>query len=276
MVSTKRLLVVAVVAIVVIAPLAVFAVLFFPPDFMYSHYSSYSYTTSVSTNTTVEDATFLLPFPRGSDVGSNLTGNLWIYGDDGDRITDWEPEVVDTARGPMLRLHADRLAGEDRYVLWTYAPNGSVVDRREIGPDEIPEDMTNRELVPEPTTYSIAWQVTVDREIETRHPIGNGTFLAPVDDVYRTDCRNPWDESDSCANFTSAASVTFDGAASTRVTVGEARFEGWNEWGFWLSNSFNTFEATTSPAVYTDGRQGWTVVDGRLHAGMGRYDGPSR
>lgn len=76
-------------------------------------------------------------------------------------------------------------------MLWTYAPNGSVIDRREIGPDEIPEDMTNKELVPEPTTYSVSWQVTVEHDIDTRYPIGNGSFIAPVDNVATVDCRDP-------------------------------------------------------------------------------------
>ncbi|SEO68961.1 hypothetical protein SAMN04487948_104189 [Halogranum amylolyticum] len=276
MVSSKRLLVLAVVGLVALAPLAAFAFLLFPPDFAYSHYSSYSYTTSVSTNATVENATLLLPFPQGEDVEADLSSNLWLYDDDGNRLTDWDASVVETARGPMLRLHADRLVGEDRYVLWTYADNGSVVDRREISRDEIPEEMTNRELVAHPTTYSISWQVTVDHDIETRDPLANGTFLAPISDATTVDCRAPWSETDNCARFASTVSATYETDGPATVTVGEIRFEGWNEWGFWLSNSFNTFEATTTPAVYTDGRRGWTVVDGELHAGMGRYDGPSR
>jgi hypothetical protein len=276
MVSTKQLLVLGIVALVVLTPLAVLAVLFFPPGFVYSHYSSYSYTTSVSTNATVDNVTLLLPFPTGEDVESNLSATLWIYDDDGNRLTDWETRVVDTARGPMLRLHTDRLVGEDRYVLWTRAANGSVIDRREIGPDEVPTNMTNRELVSDPTTYSIGWQVTVDHDIETRDPLGNGTFVAPIDNVTPADCQYGWSETDICSGFTSVVSATYDAEGPTTLTVGEIRFEGWNEWGFWLSNSFNTFEATTTAAAYTDGRQEWTVVDGHLHAGMGRYDGPAR
>lgn len=276
MVSSKRLLVLAVVGLVVLAPLAAFAFLLFPPDFAYSHYSSYSYTTSVSTNATVENVTLLLPFPQGEDVEADLSSNLWLYDDDGNQLTDWDAAVVETPRGPMLRLHADRLVGEDRYVLWTYAENGSVVDRREISRDEIPEDMTDRELVADPTTYSVSWQVTVDHDIETRDPLANGTFLAPIADATAVDCRGPWSETDNCARFASPVSATYETDGPTTVTVGEIRFEGWNEWGFWLSNSFNTFEATTAAATYTDGRQKWTVVDGQLHAGMGRYDGPAR
>ena len=275
MVSSKQLLAVAAVAVVVLSAVTVFAVLFFPPDFLYSHYSSYSYTTSISTNATVENATVLLPFLAGADVDRDLEGRLWLYDDEGNEITDWDAAVVDTAHGPMLRVHADRLVGEDRYVLWTYAPNGSVVSREEIGPDEIPEDMTDRELVPDPTTYSVAWQLAVDHDVETRDPLDE-TFVAPIANATSVPCEAPWDETDSCATFTSQVSASYVADGPATVTVGEIRFEGWNEWGFWLSNSFNAFEATTSPAVYVDGRQGWTSVDGELHAGMGRYDGPAR
>jgi hypothetical protein len=274
--TSKRLLVLAVVLLAFTVPLAFFGFLLFPPDFAYSHHSSYTYTASVSTNSTVENATILLAFPAGADIGPDPTANLWTYDDDGEQVTDWETAVVDTPRGPMLRLHTDRLVGEDRYVLWTYAPNGSVVDRREVGPDEIPEDMTDRELVPAPTTYSVAWQVTVDHDIETRYPVGNASFLAPVDEVRSVDCREPWRDTETCTAFTSVASATYESDGPVTVTLGEVRFEAWNEWGFWLSNSFNAFEATRTPAVYTDGRQGWTVVDGQVRAGVGRYDGPSR
>jgi len=273
---SRRLVVLVVVGLVALAPLAGLGLLLFPPDSFYDHYSSYSYTTSVSTNETVENVTLLLPFPAGEDVGTDFESDLWIYDDNGTRITDWETAVVETERGPMLRLHTDRLEGRDRYVLWTYTDNGSVRSREEIGPDELPEDMTDRELVPDPTTYSISWQVTVDRDIETRYPVGNGTVLAPVDDVRETDCERPGTEDDRCSQFTSVVRASYESAGPATVTIGGIRFDGSNEWGFWLSNNFNAFEAETTPATYTGGRQGWTVVDGDLHAGMGRYDGPRR
>jgi hypothetical protein len=273
--SSKRFVVAVVVLLVVLAPLAGLAFLLFPPDFAYSHYSTYSYTTSITTNGTVENATILLPYPDGPDVDAP-PADLWIYDDDGTRITDWNATVVQTVHGPMLQLRVDRLVGVDRYVLWTYAPNGSPLDRQVVGPGDIPDDMTNRELVPDPTRYSVTWQVSVDHAIETRTPVGNGTFLAPVADVSTVDCRDPWDDSETCGNFTTVASATYDAATPVTLTLGAVQFEGWNEWGFWLSNSFNTFEATTDAVVYTDGRQGWSVVDGRMRAGVGRYDGPKR
>ena len=72
------------------------------------------------------------------------------------------------------------------------------------------------------------------------------------------------------------AAATYETPNQATVTIEEIRFEAWNEWGFWFSNSFKTFEATTSPAIYVDDRQGWTHLDGHLHAGIGRYDGPKR
>jgi len=89
-------------------------------------------------------------------------------------------------------------------------------------------------------------------------------------------CPCAWDSSDTCWDFATVAAAAYESLNQAIVTIDEIRFEGWNGWGFWLSNSFNTFEATTAPAGYVDGRQGCTHLDGHLHAGMGRYDGPSR
>jgi len=111
MITSKQLLILAVVGLVALVPLALLAVLFFPPGFMYDHYSSYSYTTSISTNATVENATVLLPFPAGDDVGTDPTSDLWIYDGEGNQITDWDAAVIDTIHGPMLRLHTDQLVG---------------------------------------------------------------------------------------------------------------------------------------------------------------------
>lgn len=99
MVSSKELLVLGLVALVVLVPIAAVGFLFFPPDFAYSHSSTYSYTTSVSTNTTIENVTVHLPFPAGADVEDDPTSNLWIYDDAGNQLTDWETEIVQTARG---------------------------------------------------------------------------------------------------------------------------------------------------------------------------------
>jgi hypothetical protein len=276
MISRTQLLVLGFALLVILLPFAAVGFLFFPPDFAYSHTSTYSSTTSISTNTTLQNVTVYLPFPAGADVDENATSNLWIYDDNGTEITDWNTTIVQTAHGPMLRVHVDRLVGEDRYDLWTYAPNGSVIGHDEIGADEIPADMTDKELSPDPARYSISWQHSVDHDIETRTPIGNASFIEPISDVNSADCQYVWDDSDTCWNFSTVVSATYESPDQSTVTIEEIRFEAWNEWGFWLSNSFNTFEATTSPAIYVDGRQGWTYLDGHLHAGMGRYDGPSR
>lgn len=274
MVSRKVLLVLLVAGLVALVPVAGVALLLAPPAFMYSHYNHYDYTTSISVNGTVENVTVYLPFPTQATNGSTVE-NLWIYDHDGTQLTDWEARVVDTPRGRMLALHVDRLEGADGYVLYTYAPNGSLVDWQRIGPDEIPADMTNKQLVADPTTYSISWGGNVEEAIETRYPIGNGSFIVPATNVTRVGCTDAWGETDTCFTFDSTVYATYEADGPTTVTVGTITFDGWNEWGFALSNSFNTFSATTDSAVFAEGRQGWRPIDGTLHGGMGRYDGPA-
>jgi hypothetical protein len=241
---------------------------------MYSHYNHYDYTTTVSVNSTVENATFYLPFPTQASNGSTVE-NLWIYDHDGTQLTNWDARIVDTPRGRMLALHVDRLEGADGYILYTYAPNGSLIDWQRIGPDEVPADMTNKQLVADPTTYSISWGGSVEEAIETRYPIGNGSFLTPATNVTRVGCTDAWDETDTCYTFDSAVYATFEADSPAAITVGTITFDGWNEWGFALSNSFNTFSAATDSATFTGTRQQWMPVDGTLHGGMGRYDGPT-
>ena len=275
MVSRSKLVVLVLVALVALVPLTGIALIVAPPGFLYDHYSHYDYAASVSANESVANATFYLPFPEQSATNATVD-DVWIYDTEGDRQLDWNARVVETTHGQMLRLDAGRLAGASRYTLYTYAENGSLVERREIRRSEVPEDMTNKELAVDPTTYQIYWSVVVNETIETRYPVGNGTFLSPARDVRSVECTDAWGETDNCAAFTSVVGATYEAERPATVTVGAVGFDGWNEWGFGLSNSFNTFSATTDSGTYTDGDTGWVVVDGHLHAGMGRYDGPAR
>lgn len=74
-------------------------------------------------------------------------------------------------------------------------------------------------MLPSGTRYSIAWQQSVDPDIETRYPIRNTSFLAPLSNVPSTDCEYAWDESDICWEFTTVAAVTVGGLLMAMSTV---------------------------------------------------------
>jgi hypothetical protein len=248
----------------------------FPPGFMYDHYSTDSYITSITTNGTVENATVSLPFPAGEDVAPDFDSTLWIHDDEGNRLTDWNARIADTAHG--------RCSGWGPAAWW--ARSLRPLDARAAWLAGRPADDRPR---PDPREHDES-QVDTGSHLVlhfvagasgSRHrdaiPIGNASFLAPPTDMRAADRRHGWaDEEVACSNFTTMTRATYEAEGSAVLTVGEIRFTGTNEWGFRLSNSYNTFETTISPQSSTDGRQGWTAVDGHLHAGEGRYDGPKR
>lgn len=231
----------------------------------------YSYQTTISTNETLRNATFYLPVP--ADGGTPTLEDAWIVDEEGNR-TDWETAVVETERGPMLRVHADRVEGERRWRVFTFAPNGSVTNVTVV--DDLPADMSDKEAYPEPTTYHVYAQWDTDAEIDTRSPLGAEPVLSPRGNLTPVRCEWPVDEDeeDRCYVYRSAAFARFqvegNASAETPVVRISGDFGGSNEWGFALSNSYNTYTQRYGPVAFgADG--GWRPVNVTLHAGEGRY-----
>jgi hypothetical protein len=265
----------AAVALVLLVPVVTVAVVLVPPPFLIQHTHTYDYQARITVTDTVEDATFYLPVPAEEGEATLTVDDLWLYDDDGDRITsEWETSVVETRSGPMVRIRADRLPGETSYTVYRYAPNGTLESRAVVGPDEVPENATDTVVEPNPTTYSISARLESEERIDTQTPLGNASFLSPAFDVTPSPCEYSWDEDERCYDFASRTYAEYASDGSVRVGVGGVEFSGANEWGFALYNSFNLFEASTERATYVDGETGWRTTDGSLLTGRGTYPEP--
>lgn len=261
--------VVVVVLLLVVGTIA--AVFLAAPLVLADRTSHYDYEFEVETTDDLTDVTLYLPMPVGPD--GPMMGDVVLRDDDYEPIANTS-RVVDTEHGPMIAVEADHLEGSLEYLLLTFDDDGRLVDRERIGPDDVPENMTNKELRPIDTRYTV--QVHYEwrdggEPIDTKTPLDTEPTLAPKYDLQETDCENPYtDEDDACYDYESVVFASYETGENTTVII-SGEYSGWNEWGWGLSNSYNVFTERVDRTTLEGSQEGWVVVEAELHAGEGNY-----
>jgi hypothetical protein len=271
--STRNVLVVAAagVALLVVAAAVLAGLFVVAPVVLADRYSHYDYQFEVETTDTLTDVTFYLPVPADSE--GPMVGEIVVRDDNGSAVANVS-SVVETEHGPMLSVEVDRLEGSLSYLLLTFDEEGDLVDREVIAEDEVPDDMSNKQLSPIPTRYTVyVFYEFRDggRPIETRTPMDDDATLAPKYNTTERYCETPYtDEDDTCYGYETMLYVGYDTGEETSVVV-SGEYAGWNEWGWGLSNSYNVFTERIERTGLDGPQSGWIVVEGTLHAGEGRY-----
>lgn len=150
--------------------------------------SRYGYTVSLSTDTTLEDVTLLLPLSVAGENGA-IVGAVDAGRADGPE--SWDVGVVDTAYGPMLRIHADSLRAERQ-------PNGRNY-----------------------STYGVSLSVASPDEIDTKDPFDDEPLLRPRIDQRPRPCPNQAvpEPEETCYSYESRAFVNYTAPAGAEVGV---------------------------------------------------------
>lgn len=265
------LAVVALVAAMVVFAAAIVGFFAVAPPMLADRTSYYDYQATLTTNDTLTDVTLYLPMPVGPD--GPMTGDVVVRDDDGNQV-DATTGVVDTEHGPMLSIEVDRLEGSLEYMLLTFDEDGNLTDREVISPEEVPEDLSNKQLTPMPTRYTV--HVFYDyrdggEPIETKEPLDTEPTLSPKYALEAVDCVGPYaDEEEACHRYDSMVYASY-GTTEDNVVHVSAEYGGWNEWGWGLYNSYNEFTDRLDRTPLAGPQDGWTVAEGTIHAGSGSY-----
>lgn len=199
--------------------------------------SSYGYSVSLSTNTTLEDVTLMLPIPategNGAVVKAVTEGRT-------ETPTGWDVTVVDTEYGPMLRIRADVITAERQ-------PDGRTY-----------------------STYGLSLSVPSPAEIDTKDPFGAEPLLRPRIDQQERPCPNQAgpEPDKTCYNYESRAFVEYTAPAGAEVDLyivsgGTNDLTG-------AGRQFNRYYDRVT--IYMDGPQsGWTQAEGFSSTHVGTY-----
>lgn len=163
----------------------------------------------------------------------------------------WEADLVETRRGEMLRIRADRIPAPTEFTPVPLEPGETPT-----GPTP---NVTRRET-------EVRVEVTLNRSIDTRDPLTGEYTLRPKGEVEDAECEPVYPDA-TCFTFTAPVRLNYSPAsASPGVLV---TLDGYNTWfsGGWTGNEFN--EVLSLPRGSTS--PGWINATGRLRAGVGNY-----
>lgn len=191
--------------------------------------STYGYSVSLATNATLANLTLYVPLPAAENGTSPIAESVR----DGtvNAPDTWQYDVIETDRGPVLRLTADEVPAERR-------PDG------------------NRY-----STYLFGAQRPADGVVETGEPFGREPTIAPPEGRRERPCPNVVepDPAETCYAFDAQVYAAYDAPADALVTI------------YLVHTGVNTYEGSSHRHdmyyervhVALHGRQdGWTTVAG--------------
>ncbi|MFB6184019.1 MAG: DUF5518 domain-containing protein [Haloarculaceae archaeon] len=239
--------------------------------------STYEYRVTVSADHTLDDATFYVPAPT---VGDEVARPVEVFVDGVRYERDRPPirgydarpepvnfsyEVVETERGPMVAISADRIA-VDR-VYYREVENETMgwyerVDRSAYDPADPSMGVWHD------GSFTFTVTLTADDSIDTATPAGDEPLLSPTSDLTEVDCTMAHFETQHCYAYAGRVYASYDAAPNATVYVA-AELAGRNEWfsGGWRGNEYRD---RTSVELHGPGT-GWYVTEGEREVGVGNY-----
>lgn len=230
-----------------------------------SFMSHYDYEICIEAESTLNNITLYLPMPV-SENGS-------LFSEDGIikefRIDEpgWNSSFVDTEYGPMIEITNSLLVPSYHSLPVAIPENG---EDEFIDTSVESTEYSKETPVLDPVCLNNG--ITVDREIDTKNPVGNSYVLIPKSDLEHSEdnqmpssYRNPEQEYFS---YESRIYAQYDCPDDTSVRI-SARMTGMNEWwiGGWNGNSFEDVAS-----IRMNGPQdGWGIAEGSMVTGDGVY-----
>jgi hypothetical protein len=239
---------------------------------------TYEYRVTLSTDRTIEDATFYVPVPRSngeSEIGERFVEEVRysrsvpaIEGYDRDpEPVNFTYELVETEHGRMLAISADRI--EVSRVYYRVVENETMGWAERIDPGEYDPSDPNMG-VRDDGSFSFDVTVVADDSVETADPFGTEPLLDPRYNLTEVECTFGAGARQECYEYDSQVYAAYDAPENATVYVG-TELDGRNEWfsGGWTGNEYRQRIRTELLGPGT----GWYLAEGELEIGSGRYRG---
>jgi hypothetical protein len=232
-----------------------------------SHSSNHYYSLGVDLDGNVSDVTIRLPVAQ---QGGDATYNVTTLTENGTVEGVFDATVVETDRGPMLELTADRVTVEPRY--YRFVVEGDMGRRERIPASEYDPSNPDHQKV-DRRSVGLRADQQVEYPIETQAPLGASPTLYADDAVTRelSACGPTSMESATCFAYDAPVYLSYEAEGDVRM-AGVVSLEGTNEWfaGGWTGNSYVDrvrFSATGA-------QDGWVTFEGETETGIGSYPAP--
>ncbi|MCC7565987.1 MAG: hypothetical protein KO206_06910 [Methanomicrobiaceae archaeon] len=263
--STKAIL------IIILAVVGIVAAISFIDAYFYtqSAHVTRDYRVVVTTNSTLENVTLMLPLP--SHHGRSEIGEAILAGEAYGIPAGWNCTLAEVDGGVMLRIVAEEIVPVYRNRIMPIP----------IEPGEEPAETPTfvyataySEETPE--LQSIRFGVSImdrEQEINTRYPLGNESVLSPKRNLTRAEehpTPGPEGRESTASYYLFECPVYAEYGTDPDTTVAiEIEYGGWNQW--WVLGWSGNWFVERCRITLTGPEPGWQYASGSLRAGMGRY-----
>jgi hypothetical protein len=205
--------------------------------------STYSYSCTITTDSTLSNVTLFIPVPADPLGNSPIVAQFSAHAITG-LPDDWTGTLYDTGKATMVRITT---------------------------PAIIPPEGTNPA---KPFTLILSSEMHSDTVIDTREPIKNSALFHPVRDLQPVACppagsRVP--ETPQCYRYVTSLYADYEAMPGASVNI-TSTVVGRNSWNI-FKPGFNEYTTATG-LLMTGSHDGWATMTGTLTSGIGTYDTP--
>jgi hypothetical protein len=205
--------------------------------------STFSYSCTITSDSTLSNVTLFIPIPADTSGNSPIVERFSARAISG-LPEDWEVILYDTGKATMVRISL---------------------------PAFIPPPDTNPK---NPFTITLSSETKSLKVIDTREPIQNSALFRPLREVRQVSCppdRSGINGTPLCYNYTTSLYADYQSSPDASVTI-SSTVTGKNNWKIFEPKS-NEYTASFS-LVMIGGKRGWETVNGFIQSSSGIYDAP--
>ncbi len=203
---------------------------------------TYTYTFSLTTDSTLGNLTLFVPVPSDPRGNSPVIAKISAHEISGVPAT-WKTELYETGKATLMKVTTPSLVP--------------------------PEGTTEKN----PYTVTISTDIVSKGYIDTQNPVENSPMYRPVTDIRPTDCRNSATvvAGGTCYSYQTALYAAYDADPNAEVTI-RSTLTGKNQWKIFEPQE-NEYRTDISLLMFGE-QTGWTSFAGYLEKGIGAYTMP--
>jgi len=205
--------------------------------------STYSYTCTITTDSSLSNVTLFLPVPADPSGNSPIVAQFSTLAIAG-LPDDWTVTLYDTGKATLVRITTPLIT----------PPAGTSPEK--------------------PYGILLSSEMKSDKVIDTREPIQNSALFRPVRDLRQVSC--PPDSSEEkgtpqCYRYLTSLYADYQAPSNASVMI-TSSLTGKNSWKIFEPKSN---EYTTTISLLMSGEpHGWSTMNGTLTTSIGIYDAP--
>ena len=202
--------------------------------------STYSYTCTLTTDSTLSNVTLFLPVPADPSGNSPVVTQFSTYAIAG-IPKDWTVTLYDTGKATLVRITTPLIT----------PPAGTLPEK--------------------PYSIILSSDMKSGTVIDTREPINNSAMFRPVRDLRPVSCPPDSSRESRCYHYLTSMYADYQAPPDASVTI-TSSLTGKNSWKIFEPGS-NEYSTNIS-LIMTGENHGWKDAGGSLRSSTGIYDVP--